>query len=283
MGFYHYLKVEDENKEIHDVGGYSKGGSLKHWFFAFEPQEYYNNLEKVVKENNPHMINVGYKTTVKEAIKRLEKASRRLHQVRDNLRMHSKEREFGMLDYKIHPLVMRLKYFSPSSELILNQSEGCEYRLKWDGDNVVGLEDFWYSNEAEENEECLKSFETENVKLGVAIEDFLETLPNEEIPNLFQEMIWYIAEEERSYGPNPVSMQFDEYHQKEREKNNNPRELFKMVMDALIKDYEKEKKEEQEDELDFGYSITERDLNSYLHIAYDYITGTMEELQKMSR
>lgn len=86
---------------------------------------------------------------------------------------------------------------------------------------------------------------------------FLESLPNESISDFYGELLENIAHDERSYGPSAFTLLLSSF---EVDEDNNPRSLYRKVVDAA----KLEEKEEVSEE------------------AFYYFKGILEEIFKFS-
>lgn len=233
MGFYHYLLVEHSNGGKEDIGGYSKGGSQNHWFFAFSPTEYFNNAEEVVTLKSWDVrVKHGYKTTVEKAQKRLQMYLIRLKQLQNKPLLFVQQNTLQRLTKGITSLVDILNKFDKTDNLLLDQSDGTGYSYKLDEEQrIIGLQSWWYQNYAADNEKIIQELEQATVTLEEMIEDVSNHLQSEEINDFFNEVISFVAHEERSYGPNPASEIFDHTLLTEM---NNPSLLYKQAMYLLL-------------------------------------------------
>jgi len=235
MGFYHHLSVLLKTGEQVEIGGYSKGGSLPHWYLAFSPTEYINNLEQVRHVNEFNRIRVGYKTTVAKAIERLESYQKQLQPLRWEILTEEAEKQHHTLQFPIDELLYELRKFSKDEALILNQTDGSAYSLIMaeDGVHVKGLQWFWYQNTASENAKIIKDLFSSVITLEEKVFQGENVLPDKEIPNFYQELQYYVPHHERGYGPHVGTELFE--NRPQGPLDNNLFQLFKTTLQEVKK------------------------------------------------
>lgn len=236
MGIYHQLHVINRENQKEDVGGYSKGGSQTHWLLAFSPEEYENNLETILQTKDFSNIKVGYTSTVEKAIEHLRIYRKRLYMLRDKLFSLPMKKKYKALDDSIYRLIFKLEQYPRSYTLQLDESDGSSYCFKREKDAIVGLEDFWYQNEALKNESIISEFEQFEISIQDAVHSYAEALPNVPLQRFYDEFWAILGENERGWGPNGVTEFFDEEYEKNstRFHIDNPRSFFQTVMHEFI-------------------------------------------------
>lgn len=250
MGIYHYLKVHTGSGAT-DIGGYSKGGSKRTWFFAFSPTEYVNNLEELVGTERDQDAKVGYKTSVGKAISRLSAVKDFLPTVKNHLMTQQDKQIHYTTEDEVDELLKRLKEYNPNDTLVLDQRDGTYYSFVFDKSKpgfIIGLCDTWYQNTSGEIGNQLYRWKLPHLNLMEVIESFANTLPNKELNEFFGELIETVSHNERSYGPNDITEFLLEYDKKNL---NNPRELFLTVATHFVKEYNVEVHEK------WGYCATD--------------------------
>jgi len=247
MGIFHTLHVQQINGKMVDVGGYSKGGSLPHWFFAFSPTEYQNNLEEMSTVNDIEKLFVGYRTTVQKAVKRLETYAEKLTTAfKTSILKREAAKDLEDLYYQMSSLRLTLKKeYEPNASLILNQSDGAFYALEFDKENqslVSGLKSYWYDNEASQNAQKIDDLVASTMTLEEKASEFLSSLPDDSIRNFYVHTNLSVAQHEQGWGPSLGTELF-----KGRETNpytSNPVQFFTQLVQEIndvpnLADYER--------------------------------------------
>lgn len=279
MGFYHYLKVKKHDDKLVDVGGYSKGGSHIHWTLAFESNEYQENLKEIVKKNDFDGLKVGFETTVEKAMERLEKARKEMEKFIVKPCTYKEYRKIQRCINGINELTGQLYFCEHNELLILNQNGGCEYAIKYDeNNNMIGIEDWWHQYGTMKNEEIIGKLKPTPINLSEMIEDVSKHLDDKEIDDFNDALRLYVAESDRGWGPTLVS----DYVDKNQIGSNNPRFIYKTIMNEIVKRFEEEQKNpiEEDDDLPFFSPLDEREVIEGSHILIDFIEGTMEDMRK---
>lgn len=236
MGIHYHLHVMGQDNKKEDIGGYAKGDTKPHWIFAFAEEDYKNNLKSIKERNDLVYANIHYTTTVEKALQRLKETDERLHAMRGKRFSFSMARKYITLCNGIFELRHALHSYSPNDTVQLDERESSPYRLKWEEDKVIGLEDSWYQNEALTNEEKIATFENFEMTLEDVITSYAKELPNETIHEFCGEFYDVMNHNDRGYGPSEISRLLFEEEEKEstRFDIDNPRVFFKTVMDEMI-------------------------------------------------
>jgi len=226
----HYLYVEYTENQKSPLYEKEASGRRDACLLGFSPTEYRNNLETMHNVYNSASLFVGYKTTVRKAIERLEKYYSQLDKLRDVPMRAEDEIAYQELSSDVSRLLFFLRSYTHGKyTLVFDQTEGSTNFVEssMDTEESICLKEGWYDNQAANNERIISYFKKAEISVPQKINEMMHSLPGQSIHGFYEELKWATAEAERG-GPDAMTQLI--LDSKEEALSNNPRVLFRRFL-----------------------------------------------------